>query len=118
MQGVRERRCSCAGLTGEATEPGHALAGGVADGRPERPSIVVRLDRELRSVQRFDGIAEAPVVLGPDAEGRPNRQGVTGRYVRGASSTGSPAPSITPLSERTRSGPDDRSASWWNRESF
>ena len=39
MQGVRERRCFCAGLTGEATEPGHALAGGVADGRPERPSI-------------------------------------------------------------------------------
>ena len=37
--GVRERRRLGAGLPGEVAQPEDALAGGVADRRPERPAV-------------------------------------------------------------------------------
>ena len=64
VRGVRERRRLRAGLTGEVAQPEHPLAGEVADGRPERPALGRRLDRQLLVGHRRHDVAEAPVEVG------------------------------------------------------
>ena len=69
MQRVRERRVLRDGLSGETAQPRYALTGGVADGRPERPTIWRGLDGKLILAHRRDDIAEALVMPGPHAVG-------------------------------------------------
>src|SRR5688572_459683 len=74
MPGVGESRRLRAGLTGEIAQPEHPLAGGVAHGGPERPSLGRRAERQLLIGHRRDDVAEASVVLGPHAVGRSYRR--------------------------------------------
>jgi len=70
MRGVLEGRGLRAGLTGEVAQPEHPLAGGVANGRPERPSLGRWAERQLLVGHRSHDVAESPVVLRLHAVGR------------------------------------------------
>ena len=74
VAGIGERRRIGSGCAGEVAQPEHTLAGGMADGRPERPALGRRAQRQLLFGQRPDDVAQVPVVGGPLAVGRSDGQ--------------------------------------------